>query len=151
MKPEPSVAVTASMTVLQLMPYLAQIVERAAREANTLSMSQAAMLSMVSDTPLRGSEIAKRLGVSRAAVTEAAQRLETGRLIKRRRDPGDQRSWFFRTTPAGRRALEAFGKVVTTALAEHVHKLPSQRQQALLKSNSSLLELFSERSSWWNA
>ncbi len=149
MKHEPPVAIGASAAILRLMPYLAQVVQRATREANTLSTSQAAMLSMVIDAPLRGSEIAKRLGVSRAAVTEAAQRLETDRLINRRRDPRDQRAWFFRTTPAGQRALEEFGQVTIGALADHVRRLPAQRQRALLTSNGSLLELFNEKSEWW--
>ncbi len=79
MKNELPVAANASMAVLLLMPYLAQVVERASREVNVLNSSQVALLSMVSDTPLRGSEIAKRLGISRAAVTEAARRLEADR------------------------------------------------------------------------
>ena len=54
MKHEPPVAIGASAAILQLMPYLAQVVQRATREANTLSTSQAAMLSMVIDAPPPG-------------------------------------------------------------------------------------------------
>ncbi len=100
---------------------------------------------MLTESPLRGIEIAKRWGVSRAAVTEAAQRLESSRMIKRKRDPRDQRAWLFELTPKGHRALEEFGRVSTEAVARYVGELTGQQQRALAEANDALFNVFSDK------
>ena len=134
----------AAEATLKVMPYLAQAAEKATREAGTLTAQQAGMLFMLTESPLRGSQIAERWGVSRAAVTEAAQRMEKHGWIRRRRDPADGRSFLFALTAKGERELERFGEVATQSVASRIESLNQSETQALLDVSSRLFEIFSE-------
>jgi len=59
-------------------------------------------------TGLRVTDLAGRLGIDPPAVTRKAQQLERLGLVSRARDADDARACLLRLTPEGRRALERF-------------------------------------------
>ncbi len=140
----PDLAVGAATAVLRVMPYLAQATDKATRDAATLSPAQAGMLFMLTERPLRGSEIAARWGVSRAAITEAAQRMEKKRLIRRTRDRTDGRSFLFHLTARGQRELERFGEVAASSVLRQVGMLDEDEQVALQRACDRLFDIFEE-------
>ncbi|MBD3781968.1 MAG: MarR family transcriptional regulator [Micrococcales bacterium] len=61
------------------------------------------MLALWEESPLRVSEIARRLSLEPATLSPLLKRLEAGGLVERRRDTADERAVSVGLTPAGRR------------------------------------------------
>lgn len=61
------------------------------------------MLALWEDSPLRVSEIARRLSLEPATLSPLLKRLEAGGFVARRRDPQDERAVTVDLTPTGRR------------------------------------------------
>jgi DNA-binding MarR family transcriptional regulator len=61
------------------------------------------MLALWEESPLRVSEIARRLSLEPATLSPLLKRLEAAGLVDRRRDTGDDRAVAVALTPAGRR------------------------------------------------
>ena len=61
------------------------------------------MLALWEESPLRVSEIARRLSLEPATLSPLLKRLEAGGLVDRRRDTGDERVVTVALTAAGRR------------------------------------------------
>jgi DNA-binding MarR family transcriptional regulator len=74
-----------------------------------LTIRQVAMLSTIATTGADDARtvraLAATLGLSKPAITRAADKLEDLGWAQRIRDPLDHRSVFVRPTPAGRRAI----------------------------------------------
>ena len=61
------------------------------------------MLALWEESPLRVSEIARRLSLEPATLSPLLKRLESAGLVARRRDPDDERAVTVGLTPSGRR------------------------------------------------
>jgi DNA-binding MarR family transcriptional regulator len=61
------------------------------------------MLALWEESPLRVSQVADRLSLDPATLSPLLKRLETGGLVRRDRDPRDERAVSVSLTPAGRR------------------------------------------------
>ena len=61
------------------------------------------MLALWEDSPLRVSQVADRLSLEPATLSPLLKRLETGGLVRRDRDPRDERAVSVSLTAAGRR------------------------------------------------
>lgn len=61
------------------------------------------MLALWEESPLRVSEIADRLSLEPATLSPLLKRLEAGGVVRRDRDPRDERAVSVSLTPAGRR------------------------------------------------
>lgn len=72
-----------------------------------LYMREADFLAAVGEGGRTMTEVADELGVSQAAATQLAARLEAKRLIARERDPDDRRSRVVTRTPLGDRLNRA--------------------------------------------
>jgi DNA-binding MarR family transcriptional regulator len=71
-----------------------------------LSSSQARVVRLLADGPLRMSVIADRLAVVPHSVTDVVDRAERAGVVARRRDPLDRRSTLVELTPQGRHLLD---------------------------------------------
>lgn len=136
-------ALEAATALLRVVPWVQQVAERAAREADTLSAARVRMLMVLTEGSRRGSEIAERWNITRAAVTESAASLEREGYIRRVPDPEDGRAVRFALTPKGRRAMEKFGVTTSGALGRHVAALSPQAQRALCAATQELLAILS--------
>ena len=67
--------------------------------------------------PLRMTDLASQLIVSKAGATKLVDRLEARDLVRRAQDPADRRSYLLETTEAGQLALATIGPVVDEAIA----------------------------------
>jgi DNA-binding MarR family transcriptional regulator len=124
-------AVEAATALLVAMPWLGRCADLAARAAGAPTSARVRMLMVLTEGSRRGSEIAARWDISRAAVAQAAASLAREGLLRRAPDPDDGRAVRFALTTRGRRAMEAFGKATTTAVAAHLARLGPARQRAL--------------------
>jgi DNA-binding MarR family transcriptional regulator len=71
-----------------------------------LSLSDFVVLDLCGKAPARVSEVARVLGLTAAGTTDALDRLEARRLVRRRTDANDRRAVQVLITPAGRRVLK---------------------------------------------
>ena len=68
-----------------------------------LNLTQASLLAFVFERgPLRQTQLAKGLGVGRAAAGTIIEGLERRGLVERSADPDDRRAWLVSVTPRGR-------------------------------------------------
>jgi DNA-binding MarR family transcriptional regulator len=142
--------VRTTSTRPDLASHLRHTIARAARrlrqEAGAeLSPSLTAALSTVDrHGPLTPSEVAARERIQRPTVTRLLARLEEQGLIERMTDPGDRRSSFVTTTPAGRALLEELRTRKTAFLAERLEGLDPE-ERATLERAADILERVLER------
>lgn len=109
--PELSRAAEAEV-VLEIADLLGHAVRRLHRGTNEalsplgLSRTQARVVRLLADGPLRMAVIAERLAVVPRTVTDLVDGVEAAGLVARRRDPEDRRATFVALTPAGRQLLD---------------------------------------------
>ena len=96
----------------------ALIEERLQDETRLLLADNEALLTLESagDEPLRMSDIAERLILSRGGTTKVIDRLEVMEFVRRRPDPDDRRATIVEITDAGRAALVEARAVIDDAL-----------------------------------
>ncbi len=96
---------------LEIADLLGQTIRRLHRGTNRalaplgLSRTQAHVLHLLADGPLRMVAISERLAVVPRTVTDLVDGVEAAGLVTRRHDPDDRRSTLVVLTPAGRRLL----------------------------------------------
>jgi len=71
-----------------------------------LTVSDLVVLELCAKGPARASDVARALGLTAAGTTDALDRFEARRLVRRRADPDDRRAVQIVLTPAGRRILK---------------------------------------------
>jgi DNA-binding MarR family transcriptional regulator len=71
-----------------------------------MSVPDFMLLDRCGKGPARAAEVARALGLTAAGTTDALDRLEERRLVRRTVDPRDRRAVQVVLTPAGRRALK---------------------------------------------
>ncbi|MDR1442510.1 MAG: MarR family transcriptional regulator [Bifidobacteriaceae bacterium] len=80
----------------------------AARSESVLTPRQIKVVGLLAlNGPMRSSQMATALGVTRATMTGLLDRLESARLVTRKVDPRDGRGRLVQATERGRRALTA--------------------------------------------
>lgn len=77
-----------------------------------LTVQMCGVLIRLGEGPLSQHELGEQLGIDRTTVVELIDELEKKRVVERRRNPSDRRSYLLTLTPKGRvfqkRAAQAF-------------------------------------------
>ncbi len=110
---------TLGATGLPALADLANLVRStigAVADRHDLTPSQGQLLCVLIDGPLRMADLARRLGVEKAALTGLVDRVERRSLVERRPVPGDRRSVDVVLTDAGASAVDVFHADVARAL-----------------------------------
>jgi DNA-binding MarR family transcriptional regulator len=82
---------------------MTQLVERELA-ADGVAADGYAMLSLIgARAPARLTSLAEELGMPLTTASDSVRRLERRRLVKRRQNPADGRSWLFELSPRGDR------------------------------------------------
>lgn len=81
----------------------------------------------------RITELARRAGMTSAAMTELIDQCEGLGLVERVQDPADKRARVVRFTPQGLEWLDAFGRAVEQAEAELAAEIGARCMSGLLK------------------
>jgi DNA-binding MarR family transcriptional regulator len=104
-----SVSPETSAELAELFRRTARRLHRGTKEALAplgLSGSQARLVRLLAQGPLRMSVIAERLAVVARTVTDVVDGAEVAGVVARRDDPTDRRSTLVELTPSGRRLLD---------------------------------------------
>ena len=81
------------------------------------------MTVLAAHGPSSQQALARRLSVSPAMITQIVDDVEARRLVERRPNPDDRRSYLVTLTPEGKRTLAAARKSATSAAAEIVARI----------------------------
>lgn len=103
-----------------------------------LSPTQAKALLLVEDGIQSPSEISKRIGVSRASLSDSLTALQDKGLLKKRRSPEDSRATILELTAKGRRRSDGLADW-PTALQESLDDLNTEEKQILLRVLSKII------------
>jgi DNA-binding MarR family transcriptional regulator len=132
--------VEPSAELAELFRRTAGRLHRGTREALAplgLSGSQARLVRLLADGPLRMSVIAERLSVVARTVTDVVDGAEVAGVVARRADEEDRRSIFVELTPAGRRLLDRLDAARSQSAARVFGVLTEpQRDQLLVLLNA---------------
>jgi DNA-binding MarR family transcriptional regulator len=94
--------------------------------------------------PISASVLAEHAAVSRAAITDALDKLESLQFASRARDDSDRRIIYVRITPAGQEAVDAAINDYLHAAADAACDVRPAAQRALLAAYLQLLRGFSD-------
>jgi DNA-binding MarR family transcriptional regulator len=84
-----------------------------------LNLSEAALLAYAEESgPLMQADLAKHMGVGRAAMGSLIDSLERHGWVERRPKPGDRRVWLIAITPSGEQAARQVTKIDETLRRE---------------------------------
>ncbi|MDJ0851847.1 MAG: MarR family transcriptional regulator [Myxococcota bacterium] len=99
-----------------------------------LNLTQASLLVFVQESgPLRQTQLARRLGLGRAATGTTVDLLERRGLVERQADPQDRRAWLVTITPAGKDLVEPINAIDREVRAELRHDISRAERQQLAK------------------
>lgn len=120
----------------------AAIEDRLQEATSLLLADNEALLNLAhAEGPLRMSELADLLVLSRGGTTKVIDRLETHGYVARTPDPSDRRALMVTITPAGRTALERSQSVVDAALEElWARHLTDRQAEAVLDAVDQVLQ-----------
>src|SRR5690348_18456187 len=90
----------------------------------TLTLAQYLALRAIAPEPLAAAELARRAGVSGAAVSQLVSGLETAGWVEREPEPADRRRHLLTLTSAGFEAFQAATRRVYGGLGELLADLP---------------------------
>lgn len=135
-------ATVGQMQVADALVHLSRAIEaihtRVAQE-HDLAPVQAKLLCILAVTPSTMGELARYLGVEKAAVTGLIDRAERRGLVAREPVVGDRRSFNVVLTDAGRRAGQIFHANVTSELERLVAPLGESGTARFARSLSTIL------------
>jgi DNA-binding MarR family transcriptional regulator len=97
-----------------------------------LSNSQARVVRLLADGPLRMSVIADRLAVVPHSVTDVVDRAERAGVVARRRDPQDRRSTLVELTPLGQRLLDQLDEARRESATRVFRPLTDEQRRELV-------------------
>ncbi len=99
-----------------------------------LNLTQASLLVFVQESgPLRQTQLARRLGLGRAATGTTVDLLERRGLVERQADPQDRRAWLVTITPAGKDLVEPINAIDREVRAELRHEISRAERQQLAR------------------
>jgi DNA-binding MarR family transcriptional regulator len=96
-----------------------------------LTVSEAVILELCGKGPVRASDVARALGLTAAGATDALDRFEARRLVRRHADPHDRRAVQIVLTPAGRRLLKQARSAKQTTIRYLDGAMSNQERVAL--------------------
>ena len=105
-----------------------------------LSGSQARVVQMLADGPLRMSVIALRLAVVPRSATDVVDGCERAGVVVRRPDPEDRRSTLVALTPAGRHLLDQLAEARRESAARVFGPLSEHQRRELLTLLREIIE-----------
>ncbi len=115
---------------------LVRIAYDQAYAALELNLTQATLLAFVFERgPLRQTQLAKGLGVGRAATGTIVEGLERRGLVERGTDPADRRAWLVSVTPSGQSLVGPINEIdreVRAALRLDISRAERQQLARLL-------------------
>ena len=106
----PATEADVDLEIADLLGHAVRRLHRGTNEALSplgLSRTQARVVRLLADGPLRMAVIAERLAVVPRTVTDLVDGVEAAGLVARRRDPEDRRATFVALTPEGRLLLDS--------------------------------------------
>ncbi len=99
-----------------------------------LNLTQASLLVFVQESgPLRQTQLARRLGLGRAATGTTVDLLERRGLVERQADPQDRRAWLVTITSAGKDLVEPINAIDREVRAELRHEISRAERQQLAR------------------
>ena len=114
-----------------------------------LNLTQASLVVFLHESgPLRQTQLARQLGLGRAAIGSIIEGLERRGLVERRPDPDDKRAWLVSATGAGKDLVEPIGEIDRELRAELRQDISrSERQQLarlLLRLQDNIARILSD-------
>jgi DNA-binding MarR family transcriptional regulator len=131
----PDVSLEPPAELAELFRRAARRLHRGTKEALAplgLSGSQARLVRLLSDGPLRMSVIAERLAVVARTVTDVVDGAEAAGVVSRRDDPTDRRSTLVELTPSGRHLLAQLDAARSESVARVFGVLTEPQRDQLL-------------------
>lgn len=111
-------------------------------QSHGLTGPQALLLSeIVRNGPITGSELAKRVSLSQATVTDVVKRLERRGLLARARDEGDRRKLRLQATAQGSDLLQQSVPLLQESFQARLSELKEWEQTQLLASLQRIAEM----------
>lgn len=124
----------AAEALVAMAPLATRWVERLlAGHDPSLTVTQYLALRAIAREGISGTELARRAGVSGAAVSQLLSGLEQGGLISRRTSEDDRRRYRLELSPAGERAFRSAHALLRTQLASLLGDLPHPEAEALAR------------------
>jgi DNA-binding MarR family transcriptional regulator len=105
------------------------------------SLTEAMLLSGLTDGPRRITELAELGGIAQPTTTLLVKRLEAQGLVRRERQTHDQRVVLVWLTDAGEAALEDLRALAAARLRRHLDAMPDTQLAALTAATDTLAEL----------
>jgi DNA-binding MarR family transcriptional regulator len=96
-----------------------------------LTLAQYLALRAIASEPLAAAELARRAGVSGAAVSQLVSTLESAGWVEREAERADRRRHLLRLTPAGLDAFQSASGRVHAGLGDVLAGLPPREARAL--------------------
>ena len=97
-----------------------------------LNLSEASLLAHAQESgPLMQADLAKHMGVGKAAMGSLIDSLEGRGLVERRPKPNDRRVWLIATTASGERAANQIAKIDEKLRAELRQGIPRKERREL--------------------
>ena len=111
-------------------------------QSHGLTGPQALMLKeIVRSEGITGSELAKRISLSQATVTDVVKRLESRQLLKRVRDDIDKRKILLTATPQGKSIINKSVPLLQESFESRLNELKEWEQSQLLSSLQRIAEM----------
>ncbi len=103
-----------------------QVRESAGSELDKVSEVVLRALTGHSDTEMRLSDLAKRLGVELSSVSRKVHKLEENGFLRRTTDPKDARAWQLHLTETGQQELQKLDAVRNALLSDALADWPAE-------------------------
>ncbi len=125
----------AAEALITVAPLISRWIERLlARHSPPLTVAQFLALRAIASEELFGTELARRTGVSGAAVSQLLAGLADAGLLTRREYEADRRRQGLALTSAGRSALESAERLLRERLSSILGDLPRPETDALARA-----------------
>ena len=125
----------AAEALITVAPLISRWIERLlAGHSPPLTVAQFLALRAIASEELFGTELARRTGVSGAAVSQLLAGLADAGLLARREFEADRRRQGLALTSAGRRALESAERLLRQRLSSILGDLPRPETDALARA-----------------
>jgi DNA-binding MarR family transcriptional regulator len=124
---------------------LAFAARRIERELSAMSLAQLRILTLVARDPVRASVLADGAALSRPTLTGVLEGLVAKGWITRCAVDGDKRGVTLSITTSGREAIDTAERESTSALADLLDDLPTQRRAATIVALADLTNVAKQR------
>ena len=135
-RPSRAAEADVSLEIADLLGHAVRRLHRGTNEALSplgLSRTQARVVRLLADGPLRMAVIAERLAVVPRTVTDLVDGVEAAGLVTRRPDPEDRRATFVALTPAGRQLLDRLEAARRESVGQLLGRLDRSDLDVLLR------------------